>query len=129
MGFFSASQRLSVKSAALLLLPLALPAAEIRGIAFDGDGRPVANARIVLSGAASQDATSAADGTFTFANLAPGHYRVDAIESKRELIAEKSVALDLTQDQTAEADVTIAKSTKHYPRWKRILRRLDGISQ
>lgn len=104
-------------------------AGEIRGFAWDGDGKPIAGARVELSGAASQIVTAAPDGSFTFANLAAGHYRVTGSEEKREIVSEVSVPIDLTAGQTVHADVTVAKGIRHYPRWKRILRRLDGISQ
>src|SRR6185437_11374865 len=120
------------------LIPLAALAAftlnaqgvgEIRGFAFDGDGRPIPNAHVTLRGPAGQTVTSSADGSFTFASVPAGHYQVSAIEEKRELISDTSVSLDLAAGQVAEADLTVARSIKHYPRWKRILRRLDGISQ
>jgi hypothetical protein len=119
-------------AALTLLFALSLPAQSptaIRGYAFDADGRPIPGASVTLHGSTGHSsATSAADGSFHFDNVSPGHYQVYAIDEKREIVSDVSVVLDLAAGQTAEADVTVATSTHHYPRWLRILRRLDGMS-
>jgi hypothetical protein len=114
-----------------LLTTIALQAqgvGEIRGFAWDSDGKPVAGAKIELSGDSSQTVTAAADGSFAFPNLPVGHYRIAASEEKRQIVSEVSVSVNLTAGQTLQADVTVGTSIRHYPRWKRILMRLDGIS-
>src|ERR1035437_3115490 len=58
---------------------------EIRGFAWDSDGKPISGAKIELSGDASQTVTAATDGSFAFPNLPVGHYRIAGSEEKRQI--------------------------------------------
>jgi hypothetical protein len=71
--------------AILLLLPTfalaQITATSIRGVIKDPSGAVVPNVNLVLKDAATgieKTATSNSDGTFIFANLVPGSYRVSA---------------------------------------------------
>jgi Carboxypeptidase regulatory-like domain len=103
---------------------------EIRGYAWDAEGRPMAAAKITLHGAdakAGRSLTTAADGSFDARGLAPGHYELTADAAKRQLATESLTAVNLKPGETAHADLTLGMSTVHYGFWMRIARRLDGL--
>jgi hypothetical protein len=106
-------------------------AGEIRGYAWDADGRPIPEAKVTLHAAgdakADRTITAKADGSFDIAELAPGHYEITADAAKQQLTTESSAAVDLKSGQIAHADLTLGKSTIHYGFWARLARRLDGL--
>ena len=54
-------------------------AGEIRGYAWDAEGRPLSEAKIMLHGGnakADRTLTAAADGSFDARDLQPGHYEL-----------------------------------------------------
>ena len=62
-----------------LILSSTVFAADAKGRAVDPEGRPIANAEIVLVGAAAPIRTkSGADGSFTIGGLGPGRYFISA---------------------------------------------------
>ena len=77
---------LAVCLAALLLGPLSAgvvaqsnsPAGAIAGRVLDSAGKPVPDATVLLTGAATERATSDSSGAFHFFNLATGHYELTA---------------------------------------------------
>ena len=104
---------------------------EIRGYAWDSEGKPIAGAIVTLhfdSDAKDHTATAGSYGAFDARDLRPGHYSVTADSSERQLVTEDSTALDLKAGATAHVDLTLGKSTVHYGFWKRLGRRLDGLS-
>jgi Carboxypeptidase regulatory-like domain len=103
---------------------------EIRGYAWDAEGRPMAEAKITLHGAdakAGRSLITAADGSFDARGLPPGHYELTADAAKRQLATESLTALDLKPGETAHADLTLGMSTTRYGFWVRLGRRLDGL--
>src|SRR5436305_20877 len=58
--------------------PARAAAASISGFVHDPDGRPIASARLVLSGKAHTQTRSDAAGNFQFQNLSPGSYVLNA---------------------------------------------------
>lgn len=50
---------------------------QITGVVLDAQRRPVGDAQVRLSGAASETTSTAADGSFAFHNLPPGIFRLD----------------------------------------------------
>lgn len=72
--------------AALLLGPLSggvvaqskSPAGAIAGHVLDSAGKPVPDATVLLTGVASERATSDSSGAFHFSNVAPGRYELTA---------------------------------------------------
>jgi hypothetical protein len=58
--------------------PARAAAASISGFVHDPDGRPIATARLVLSGKAHTQVRSDAAGAFQFPNLPPGNYILTA---------------------------------------------------
>lgn len=103
---------------------------EIRGYAWDADGRPVPGAKISLhadDAKADRTVTTGADGAFDARDLAPGHYGITADSSKRQIATETPTPLELKPGQIFHADITMGKSTVHYGYWKRLVRRLDGL--
>lgn len=104
---------------------------EIRGYAWDAEGKPIAGATVTLhadSAGKDHTATAGPDGAFDARDLPPGHYSVTADSDKRQLVTETSTPLDLKASATAHVDLTLGKSTVHYGFWKRLGRRLDGLS-
>lgn len=104
---------------------------EIRGYAWDADGKPIAGASVVIHADASNKdhtVTAGADGAFEARDLPPGHYSVTAESSKRQLVTEGPTPVDLKAVATEHVDVTLGKSTVHYGFWTRLGRRLDGLS-
>jgi hypothetical protein len=102
---------------------------EIRGYAWDVEGRPMPDAKIVLHGGnAKSDRTLTAgrDGSFAARDLPAGHYELTADASARLLTTEAGMALDLKPGEIAHADLTLGKSTAHYKWWQRLVRRIDG---
>ena len=68
-------------AAALLVLALAQTAAaqgSVTGVVTDSLGERVANATVTLTGGSPAETKSGADGTYRFANVAPGRYQVVA---------------------------------------------------
>jgi hypothetical protein len=121
--------RASSLAALLLGLPVyAQSAGEIRGVAWDRQGRPVAGATIIVRGPTATTVTSGAGGFFTASKLAPGHYEVSGVDEKHQAVSASPAALELAAGHIGHADVTIGKSTKHYGFFKRLGRRLDGMS-
>jgi outer membrane receptor protein involved in Fe transport len=82
-------------------------AAAISGFVHDPDGRPIAAARLVLSGKAHTQVHSDAAGKFQFQNLPPGSYVLTA--DKAGFI---SGAVDVTTDTAAtQIDVVLEPAT------------------
>jgi Carboxypeptidase regulatory-like domain len=103
---------------------------EIRGYAWDAEGRPLPQAKITLQGGnakANRTLTAGADGSFDARGLQPGHYEITADSSQRQLTSESGIALDLKPGEIAHADLTLGKSTVHYGFWKRLGRRFVGL--
>jgi Carboxypeptidase regulatory-like domain len=104
-------------------------AGEIRGYAWDAEGRPMPNAKVTLHGGnAKSDRTLTAgkDGSFDARGLAPGHYELTADASAQLLTTESGTALDLKPGEIAHADLTLGKSTAHYNWWQRLVHRVNG---
>lgn len=105
-------------------------AGEIRGYAWDAEGRPMAAAKIMLHGGntkSDRTVTAGADGFFDVRGLQPGHYQLTAGASKQQLETESGAALDLKPGEIAHADLTLGKSTVHYGFWTRLGRRFVGL--
>jgi hypothetical protein len=104
-------------------------AGEIRGYAWDAEGRPMPNVKVTLHfGNAESDRTltAGADGSFDARGLAPGHYEITADASARLLTTESGTALDLKPGEIVHADLTLGKSTAHYKWWQRLVHRFNG---
>jgi hypothetical protein len=103
---------------------------EIRGYAWDAEGRPLADAKITLHGAdskADRTLTAGADGAFDAKDLHPGHYELTGSAQQPQLTTESVTALDLKPGEIAHADLTFGKSTVYHGFWSRLVRRLDGL--
>jgi Carboxypeptidase regulatory-like domain len=123
-----------MRSLALIALSAAVlsaqSAGEIRGYAWDAEGRPMPQAKISLydgNAKSSRTLTAAADGSFDARGLQPGHYGLSASDPKRQLATESGTALDLKPGEIAHADLTLGRSTVHYGFWKRLGRRFVGL--
>jgi hypothetical protein len=105
-------------------------AGEIRGYAWDAEGRPIPAAKITLHGGSAKSdrtLTAGADGSFDARGLQPGHYQLTAGASKQQLETESGTALDLKPGEIAHTDLTLGKSTVHYGFWARLGRRFIGL--
>lgn len=123
-----------MRSLALIALSAAAlsaqSAGEIRGYAWDAEGRPMAQAKIMVHGGSAKSnrtVTAGADGAFDARGLQPGHYELTADASQRQLTTESGTALDLKPGEIAHADLTLGQSTVHYGFWKRLGRRFVGL--
>jgi hypothetical protein len=115
-----------------LLIAAALSAqstAEIRGYAWDAEGRPLPAAKITLRGESKTDLTitAGADGAFIATNLKPGHYELIAQASKQQLATEDIIGVNVKPGESAHTDLTLGVSTVHHGYWSRLVRRLDGL--
>jgi hypothetical protein len=105
-------------------------AGEIRGYAWDAEGRPIPQATVNVhsdSPKTDRTITAGADGSFDVKELPPGHYEIGGQSQPRQLASESPVAVELKSGETAHADLTLGRSTVHYSFWKRLARRLDGL--
>ncbi len=106
----SASLRLAVVAALLAVLPGWAPAqqhaslAAIAGHLTDADGKPVPSASILLTGAASQRATTDSTGAFQFRALPPGRYRLTADTSAAHAASDW---IDVESGITANVDLRL----------------------
>ena len=128
----------SLYTISMRLLPLlafcaaalsAQSAAEIRGYAWDAEGRPMPNVKVTLHGKNAESdrtVTAGSDGSFDARGLPPGRYELTADASQRLLTTESGTALDLKPGEIAHADLTLGKSTAHYKWWQRLVRRFNG---
>jgi hypothetical protein len=122
-----------MKALALILVAAAGLSAqsngEIRGYAWDAEGRPMADVKVTLHAEGGKDdkVTTRADGSYDARDLAPGHYQLSADQAKRELKTESDSPLELKAGQVAHVDLTLGKNTKHYGFWTSLGRRLDGL--
>lgn len=82
------------------------PAARIAGRVVDAQGRPVAEARVMIAGDSPDHPDIAQltgpDGSYRFGGLAPGRYTVKAID-----VTEGEAAVDLGDDEEAELDIPL----------------------
>lgn len=124
-----------MKALTLILVSAALASAqgpgEIRGYAWDAQGKPLPGATVTLHPDEPQKdvtVTAGPDGAFDARDLPPGHYGLTADSAKNELATEGPTPLDLKPGATAHVDLTLGKSTVHYGFWHRLVRRLDGLS-
>jgi tetratricopeptide (TPR) repeat protein len=78
--------------------------ATITGRLIGADGKPAAEAPILLSGAASQRTASDSGGAFQFRDLTPGRYRVTAHTSDAQAA---SAWLELTAGSTARVQLRL----------------------
>ena len=107
----------------LLLLSLALPVSaqqargNLRGLITDELGAAIVGANVTLTDATGvqKKTTTNAEGVYTFAGLAPGSYKLQAIAPGFTLSEEQTVeikagrqALDVTLKVTIEEQVTVA---------------------
>lgn len=103
---------------------------EIRGYAWDADGKPVAGATVTLHPdppEKDRTVTAGPDGAFEARDLPPGHYAITAESEKQQLVTETTTPIGLKSGATEHIDLTLGKSTVHYGFWKRLGRRLDGL--
>jgi hypothetical protein len=104
---------------------------EIRGYAWDAEGKPIAGATVTIHADVSnkdRSVTAGPDGAFEARDLPPGRYSVTAESAKRQLVTETAAPVDLKPVATEHVDLTLGKSTVHYGFWTRLGRRLDGLS-
>jgi hypothetical protein len=80
-------------------LKIELPLTMITGVVVDADGKPQQYALVYLSGESLESTQTIADGSFSFAGLPPGKYRVHAADYLKE---SRPVQVDVTDD-SAEA--------------------------
>jgi hypothetical protein len=119
--------------APIFLLALAARAqtnGDIRGYAWDAEGKPIAGATVTIHADASNKdraVTAGADGAFEARDLPPGRYIVTAESAKRQLVTETATPVGLKPVATEHVDLTLGKSTVHYGFWTRLGRRLDGL--
>src|SRR5712691_6224241 len=88
-----------------------LPTSTLNGTVTDPQGAAVTNAKVILTSlatSAAREATSNAQGFYTFANVAPGDYRVD-VESPTFAKAEvKEVRLEVGLASTVDVKLSPA---------------------
>jgi outer membrane receptor protein involved in Fe transport len=72
----------------------------IAGTIHDNSGAPIANAKVTLTGPATQSTTTDANGAFSFANVTPGVYTLTATKAGYQTANEPSLAVLAGQTQT-----------------------------
>ena len=123
-----------MRSLALIALSAAAlsaqSAGEIRGYAWDAEGRPMPQAKISLT-AETPNRTARLQpprmAPSTRAVFSPAITNLPPATSKRQLATESGTALDLKPGEIAHADLTLGRSTVHYGFWKRLGRRFVGL--
>lgn len=119
---------LALPQAALLAVAISSPAAAqdytsgaLTGNVSDASGTPVSGATIVLTSedqGFTRSATSTANGSFRFASLPPGSYRVEVNSSAGDALQENvQVAASATADYTfivgtGEADIVVTAAAR-----------------
>lgn len=105
--------RLLIHVPLALLLATTLAAAQtapgaVRGTVTDSTGAPVPDARVTaepVAGGGRRAATAAADGTFTFTDLAPGRW---IVEATRTGFDPEALVVDVTSGNAATIVLTLA---------------------
>ncbi len=123
-----------MKPLALILLTAAAFFAqsktEIRGYAWNAEGRPIADAQVTFTpegSQAGQTITAGKDGAFVAHDVKPGRYIVTANAPKEQLQTESTTTIEVKPGETLHTDLTLGMSTVHHGYWSRLVRRLDGL--
>ncbi len=106
-GFSDESQQVTIAAGQITSADFALTpvgTGSVTGTVLDGDGNPIEGAEVVLEGTPLDPATTAANGTFSFATIAAGSYqlRVD-----KDAFVPYTTEVSVTAGQTTDQPVTL----------------------
>src|SRR3982074_2065233 len=90
-----------------------LPTSTLNGTVTDPQGAAVTNAKVILTSLATgvaREATSNAQGFYTFANVVPGDYRVDVGSPTFAKAEMKEVRLEVGHAFTLDVSLKVAKA-------------------